>query len=116
MTSRSPVDGPVAVVPGIRTCGRSGEEPTPLQDAARFHEALAGAGYGAVGGPRATAPLGIPGHGRVAGNAAVRTRDGLGGGRCPAGPHRVRAGTGNAGHLVMTALVRVRESGAGDDE
>ncbi|MFE2377225.1 hypothetical protein [Streptomyces sp. NPDC059398] len=75
---------------------------------------------------RATVPPHIPGHDRVAVFAAadggpVRTLDNLGGGRyaarlagLPAGPHRVRVSTGNAGHVVMTALVLVQEGRAGD--
>lgn len=77
---------------------------------------------------RATVPPHIPGHDRVAVFAAaegrpVRTLDNLGGGRyvarltgLPEGPHRVRVSTGNAGHVVMTALVLVLESGAGHGE
>lgn len=68
----------------------------------------------------------IPGHDRVAvyataGGRAVRKLNNLGGGRyvarlagLPAGPHRVRVSTGNAGHVVMTALVLVREGGTDD--
>ncbi|MEK8142695.1 hypothetical protein NKH18_12065 [Streptomyces sp. M10(2022)] len=77
---------------------------------------------------RATVPPHIPGHDRVVVLAAaeggrVRTLNNLGGGRyaarlagLPAGPHRVRVSTGNAGHVVMTALVLVLEGGAGDRE
>ncbi|MEU9566069.1 hypothetical protein AB0D16_29295 [Streptomyces sp. NPDC048161] len=77
---------------------------------------------------RATVPPDIPGHDRVAvfataGNGPARTLNNLGGGRClarltglPAGPHRVRVSTGNAGHVVMTALVLVQESGSDDGE
>ncbi|MFJ6460851.1 esterase/lipase family protein [Streptomyces sp. NPDC091387] len=75
---------------------------------------------------RATVPPHIPGHDRAAvlvaaGGGPVRTSANLGGGRyvarlagLPAGPHRVRVSTGNAGHVVMTALVLVVEGGAGD--
>lgn len=75
---------------------------------------------------RATVPPDIRDHDRVAvfagaGDGPVRTLDNLGGGRyaarpagLPAGPHRVRVSTGNAGHVVMTALVLVLEGGAGD--
>ncbi|WLQ43501.1 hypothetical protein P8A22_28440 [Streptomyces laculatispora] len=74
---------------------------------------------------RATVPPDIRGHDRVAvfaapGGRPVRTLNNLGGGRyaarlagLPAGPHRVRVSTGNAGHVVMTALVLVLENGAG---
>ncbi|MFE3945128.1 hypothetical protein ACFXPV_25220 [Streptomyces sp. NPDC059118] len=100
MTSRSRVDDRVVVVPGIL-----GSRPTDAE-----------------------VPPDIPGHDRVAvfataGNGPVRTPSSLGGGRCPArpagppaGPHRVRASTGNAGHVVMTALVLLQESGSDDGE
>lgn len=76
---------------------------------------------------RAAVPPGTRGYDRVAVFAAaeggpVRTLSNLGDGRyvarlagLPAGPHRVRVSTGNAGHVVMTALVLVRKGGAGDE-
>ncbi|MFE7429189.1 hypothetical protein, partial [Streptomyces sp. NPDC057545] len=77
---------------------------------------------------RAAVPPDIRGHDRVAVFAAaeggpVRTLNNLGGGRyvarlagLSAGPHRVQVSTGNAGHVVMTALVLVLEGGADDGE
>ncbi|GAA2451027.1 hypothetical protein GCM10010433_61330 [Streptomyces pulveraceus] len=111
---------------GIRTSGRSVEGLTLSPDVGGEHPGPCVRPLGPIRAPHGL--LGIPGHDRVAvfataGNGPVRTPNSLGGGRCPArpagpsaGPHRVRASTGNAGHVVMTALVLLQESGSDDGE
>ncbi|WP_329199384.1 hypothetical protein [Streptomyces sp. NBC_01435] len=119
------LSGP-ALLRGIRTYGRSVKGLTLPPDLGNEHP---GDGVRPLGPMRDLhGLLGIPGHDRVAvcataGNGPVRTLNNLGGGRCPArltglptGPHRVRVSTGNAGHVVMTALVLVQESGSDDGE
>ncbi|MFD5193117.1 hypothetical protein ACFWMU_34255 [Streptomyces sp. NPDC058357] len=119
------LSGP-AVPRGIRTSGRSVKGLTPPPDVNDDHPGRCVRPLGPIRDPHGL--LGIPGHDRVAvcataGNGPVRTLNNLGGGRyparltgLPAGPHRVRVSTGNAGHVVMTALVLLQESGSDDGE
>ncbi|MFJ2881996.1 hypothetical protein ACIPJN_00730 [Streptomyces sp. NPDC086796] len=119
------LSGP-ALLRGIRTPGRPVEGLTLPPDVNDEHPGRCVRPLGPIRDPHGLP--GIPGHDRVAvrataGNGPVRTPNSLGGGRCPArpaglpaGPHRVRVSTGNAGHVVMTALVLLRESGSDDGE